>query len=44
MVELKELTLISQVHQKNVIFVTIGNFYIKGLSFNSMSTTDVMTY
>ena len=41
---LKELTLIKQVHQRNVIFLTVDNFCIKGLSFNGMSATDVMAY
>ena len=31
---LKELILIKQVHQKTVIFVTIGTFRINGLSVN----------
>ena len=31
---LKELMLIKQVHQKNVIFVTIGISQIRVLSFN----------
>ena len=41
---LKELILIKQVHQKGVIFVTIGIFEIKGLSFNQMSSMYVMMY
>ena len=41
---LKELMLIRQVHQKNLIFVTIGIFQIKGLSFNRMSVMDIMMY
>ena len=34
---LKELMLIKQAIQKSSIFVTIGIFYIKTLSFNQMS-------
>ena len=41
---LNELILIKQVHQKNVIFVTIGILKKKSLIFNGMSATDVMTY
>ena len=41
---LKELMLIKQVHQKSVIFVTIGIFKVIVLSFNQMSAIDVMTY
>ena len=41
---LKELTLIKQVHQENVIWVTNGIFQIKALSFNSISATDVMAF
>ena len=41
---LEELILIKQVHQKNVIFVAIGIFWIKDLSSNGMSTTDVIIY
>ena len=41
---LKKLIIIKQVYQKNVIFITIGIFYTKYLSFNSMSDTDVTTY
>ena len=33
---LKELMLIKQVHQKKVMFVTIGTFLIIVLSFNQM--------
>ena len=33
---LKELVLIRQVNQENVIFVIIGAFEIKDLSFNHM--------
>ena len=33
-----------QVHQKSVIFVTIGIFLIKCLSFNQMSAIGVMMY
>ena len=41
---LEELILIKQVHQKNVIFVAIGIFWIKDLSFKSMSATNVIIY
>ena len=41
---LKELMLIKQVHQKSVIFVTIGIFEITLLSFNQISAIDVMIY
>ena len=34
---LKEFILIKQVHQKSVIFITIGISYIMVLSFNQMS-------
>ena len=40
----KELILIKQVHQKSVIFVTIGISYIKVLSFNQMPAIDAMIY
>ena len=33
-----------QVHQKNVIFVAIGVFWIKVLDFKGMSATDVIIY
>ena len=39
---LKEL--IKPVHQKSVIFVTIGIFQIKGLSFKHMYAIDAMIY
>ena len=39
---LKELMLIKQVHQKSVIFATIGIFKTEGLSFNRMSAACVM--
>ena len=35
---LKVLTLITQVHQKNILFVTITIFKTKELSFSHMST------
>ena len=41
---LKVLTLIKQVHQKNVIFAAIDIFEIKSLSFNQMSKMGVMMY
>ena len=41
---LKKLMLIRQGNQKSVIFVTIGNFYIKGLGFNQISAMGVMMY
>ena len=41
---LEELILIKQVHQKNVIFVAIGTFWIKDLSFKGMSAMDVIIY
>ena len=40
----KELILIKQVHQKSMIFVTIGISYIKVLSFNQMPAIDAMIY
>ena len=40
----KELMVIKQMHQKNVIFVTIGLFQIIVLSFNQMSVSGVMIY
>ena len=39
---LKELILIRQAHQKSVIFVAIGNFSIKCLSFNRVPVIGVM--
>ena len=39
---LEELILIKQVQQKNVIFVAIGIFWIKDLSFKSASAIDVI--
>ena len=41
---LSELILKTQVNQKSMIYVTIGIFYIKGLSFNWMSAIGVMMY
>ena len=41
---LKELMFIKQANQRSVIFVTIGIFKIKALSFNQMSAEDVMIY
>ena len=41
---LEELIFIKQVHQKNVIFVAISIFWIKHLSFKSMSATDAIIY
>ena len=41
---LKELMLIKQANQKSAIFVTIGTFHIKALSFNQMSVMDAMIY
>ena len=38
---LKKLMLIKQVHQKNVIFVTIAISWIIVLNFNKMSVIDV---
>ena len=38
---LKKLMLIKQVHQKNVIFVTIAISWIIVLNFNQMSVIDV---
>ena len=40
----KELMLIKQVHQKSVVFVTIGISYFIVLSFNQMYAIDVMAY
>ena len=39
---LKELMLIRQTNQKSAIFVTIGIFQIKGLSFNHVYAVDAM--
>ena len=39
---LKEL--MKQVHQKSVLFITIGMSKIKVLSFNQMSARDAMIY
>ena len=41
---LKELMLIKQVHQKRVIFATIGIFQIKGLCFNRINAMGFMMY
>ena len=41
---LKELMVIRQVNQKSVIFVTIGIFEIKDLSFSHMYAIDVMIW
>ena len=41
---LKVLTLISQVQLKNVLFVIIGIFKIKDLSFNHLSVMGIMVY
>ena len=38
---LKKLMLIKQVHQKNVIFVTIAISWIIVLNFNQMSVIDI---
>ena len=40
----KELILTKQVHKKSVIFVTIGIFQIKVLSFNQISAVPAMMY
>ena len=40
----KELMVIKQMHQKSVIFVTIGVFQNIVLSFNQMSVSGVMIY
>ena len=40
----KKMMLIKQVHQKSAIFVTIGIFQIKGLSFKLMHAIDAMIY
>ena len=39
-----KLMLIKQANQKSAIFVAIGIFWIKVLSFNQMSVIDVMVY
>ena len=41
---LKELILITKVNQKRAIFVTIGIFQLKGLSFKRMSVMEAMIY
>ena len=41
---LKELILIKQVHQRSVIFATIGISYVIVLSLNQMSAVDAMIY
>ena len=41
---LNELMLLRQEYQKSVIFVTIGIFQIKGLSFNQMFAIGAMMY
>ena len=41
---LRELILTKQVHQKSVIFVTIGIFLEKVSSFNQMRVIDAMIY
>ena len=41
---LKELMLIKQLHQKSVIFITVGISYITVLCFNQMSVIAVMIY
>ena len=41
---LKELMLLKQVHQKSVMFPTIGTFQIIVFSFSQMSTIDGMIY
>ena len=38
----QELMLVRQVHQKNVIFVTISIVYLMGLSFNHISVMGFM--
>ena len=44
MMFLKELILMKQVHQKSVIFVIIGIFFKKGLTFKHMHAIDAMIY
>ena len=41
---LNKLMLIKQVHQKSVMFVPIGIFYIIVFSFDQKSAIDVMVY
>ena len=41
---LKKLMLAKQVYQKSAIFVTIGNFWIIGLSFNHIYVMAAMMY
>ena len=41
---LKELMLIRQANQKSAIFVTIGIFKVKSLSFNYIYAIDAMIY
>ena len=41
---LKELILIRQANQKSAIFVTIGIFWTKGLSFYYMYAGNAMVY
>ena len=41
---LKKFKLIKQMHQKSIIFVTIGIFQIKGLSFKHRNAIDAMIY
>ena len=40
----KILIFIGLVHQKNVLFATIGVFWTKGLSFNWMFTISINMY
>ena len=42
--DVSTLVLIRQANQKNVMFVTIGTFDIKVLSFNQMSGMNAMIY
>ena len=44
MKELKEMTLVNQINQKNVSFVIIGILKILVINFNHMHVTDVMIY
>ena len=41
---LNKLILIKQVYQKSAIFVTTGNFWIIGLSFNHIYVMAVIMY
>ena len=41
---LKELILITQLHQKSVTFITIGISHVIVLSFSQKSAIDVMIY